>query len=326
MNKIWTLLNDKKERLIYPQMGGMGLELTEYKLFEVYEDPEKQLEISLKIEENFPTDFTYPIDFGTVFLDTWKIPLLKPDYDFPSTAENPIITLEDLHILKAINPYEDGLMPQYIESIAKIADTINKPEMVATVGPFTLAAELAGLHNLAKSTIKNSEFVEALLDIAMENIENFVRASIKAGAKCIQVSEPTAVILSPKMFKKYVTPRLKKILNIINENSISAIHICGDTSIYIPEILDTKPQIISVDQIMSMKELIKKVPSDIVLAGNIDPIDIMLNASPKEVYNTTKKLLNDMEPYANFMISFGCDCPNKTPIENINAVVEAIHG
>lgn len=324
MSKIWELLNRKKERLIYPQMGGMGLELTNYKLFEVYEDPGKQLEISLKIEEAFPTDFTYPVDFGTVFLDTWNIPLLKPDYDFPSTLENPITSLEDLDKLKILNPYKDGLMPKYIDSISRIAKHIKKPEMVAVVGPFTLIAEMVGLHHLAKCTIKDSVFVERLMDFATENIILFIKASIESGATCIQVSEPTATILSPKMFKRYITPKLKYIMDYINKNAISSIHICGNTNLYLSEMLECRPQIISVDQIMPMKELVKKVPEDIVLAGNIDPVEVMLNMSYKEVYLETKKLLNDMAAYSNFMISFGCDCPNKTPVENIRAVVEAV--
>ena len=316
MNQIWDLISNSSHRLIYPQMGGMGLKLVDYTIFEVYEDHNKLLEIALKMDEKFPLDFSYPLDFGTIFLHTWQVPLLRPDYDFPSAIENPIDSLAALEKLKVLDPHQDGLMPEYLKGIRKIAQAIPKPLMVASMGPFTLAAELVGVSLLAKSTIKNPEFVERVLDFTTENICNFIRALKAAGARVIQISEPTTVVLSPQVFHRFVTPRLKRIMDLINDGAISSIHICGDTRSYLDEMLAAGPQILSLDQIMPMEQTIKRIPEQVALAGNLDPINLMLNAAPEEVYAATKDLLKMMEPYPNFMVSFGCDCPVDTPTMN----------
>ena len=325
MNDLWNYISNSKKRLIYPQMGGMGLMLTNYSMFEVYEDADKLLEISLQMDETFPIDFAYPLDFGVVFLHTLGVPLRKPKYDFASAIANPITSLEILEQLKIPNPETDGLMPEYLKGIAKISQAIAKPQMVAVMGPFTLAAELAGVCLLAKSTIKNKEFVEHLLDFTTEAVMQFIVALKKAGATLIQISEPTTVILSPQLFHELITPRLRKIIALINEGNISSIHICGDTTMYLSEILATNPQVISLDQIMPMEQTIQAIPAQVVLAGNLDPISLMLESSKNEVFEATKALLKQMEPYPNFMVSFGCDCPVHTPPENLQAVLQAVY-
>lgn len=152
MKKLLENIRNSEKRFIYPQMGGMGLMLTKYTTFEVYEDSEKQLEIAKLIEKHFPTDFTYTLDFGTIVQDTIGLKMKKPDRDFPSTIENRIKTIEDIEKIKNINVREDGLFPIYLESIRKIRKNIDKPHMVAIVGPTTLSGELAGLEYMLRSS------------------------------------------------------------------------------------------------------------------------------------------------------------------------------
>ena len=324
MTKIWDALDAAPGRMIYPQMGGMGLALTDHTMFDVYIDAEKQLEISRKIEQAFPTDCTYPVDFGTVFLHALDVPLLRPDFDFPSTLHHPVTSMEVLEGLKVPDPEQDGLLPVYFDAIERIGREISKPEMVAVVGPFTLAAELAGVALLAKSTIKNPAFVRRLLDFTTETVLRFVEAAGKRGAGIIQVSEPTTVILSARSFQELITPRLREINDLIRERGVSALHICGNTTQYLPEMLATGTEILSLDQIMPMEETIRSIPPKVILAGNIDPIEIMFHGTPGEVTAATEQLLRQMRPYRNFMPSFGCDCPIETPLENMHAFIHAV--
>lgn len=94
-----------------PDMGTNGLELVGYTAYEVYEDPEKQLELAQKMNEVFESDFIYSLCDGAIFCETLGLELLKPDYDFPSVIEHPIKTLEDVKRLKVPDPYKDGRMP-----------------------------------------------------------------------------------------------------------------------------------------------------------------------------------------------------------------------
>lgn len=60
-----------------------------------------------------------------------------------------------------------------------------------------------------------------------------------------------------------------------------------------------------------------------VLIGNLDPVRVMLNLTPPEIYQRAIELLNAMESVPNFILSSGCDLPPATPLENIEAFCQA---
>jgi uroporphyrinogen decarboxylase len=88
-------------------------------------------------------------------------------------------------------------MPVYLQALKLIADYFAKPLAVSPVGPFTLAVELAGATDLTRSIIRNPDFVEELMIFTTDVVLNFAIEVSKTGAKLIQISEPSAVILSP---------------------------------------------------------------------------------------------------------------------------------
>ena len=52
-------------------------------------------------------------------------------------------------------------------------------------------------------------------------------------------------------------------------------HICGDTTEFLDLMIKCNIEGISLDQIMDYKVVAPKIPKDIVLIGNLDPIDIL---------------------------------------------------
>jgi uroporphyrinogen decarboxylase len=71
------------------------------------------------------------------------------------------------------------------------------------------------------------------------------------------------------------------------------------------------------------KDIIDKVPSDIVIMGNIDPAGVIRMGTPDRVREETLALLNKCSKYPNFVLSSGCDIPPMTPWENIDAFFAA---
>lgn len=321
--KLIDYISSEQNRLVYPQMGNIGLKLTGYKLYEVYNSPKKQLEVAKAMDETFGGDFVYPMDYGIIFVETLGLSLLKPEYDFPSTLENPVKNREVLSKMKVPDPYNDGNMPVYLESLKLIADSFDKPLTAALVGPFTLAVELAGATDVARGIIKNPDFIKELLEYTTEVVSVFAKAAVKAGVKFLQISEPSGVILSPKRFENLVAANLRKVFHGLDTYKI--LHICGETTFLIEELLNCGADGLSLDQIVNLKDFAAKVPKDTVIIGNIDPIDVLGEKSSKEVEEETVKLLRDMKDYPNFMLAPGCDCIPETPFDNLKAFVKAGH-
>lgn len=77
--------------------------------------------------------------------------------------------------------------------------------------------------------------------------------------------------------------------------------------------------------VMSFPKVARKVPEDVVLIGNLDPIYTLAKLKPEEVEEKTLELLKDMNSFSNFIFSYGCDCLPDTPIENLKASIRAGH-
>ncbi len=60
------------------------------------------------------------------------------------------------------------------------------------------------------------------------------------------------------------------------------------------------------------------------LQGNLDPAGILLMGDKDKVYNESRKALEEgVLNNGYFILSSGCEVPNKTPPENIEAMMRA---
>ena len=78
---------------------------------------------------------------------------------------------------------------------------------------------------------------------------------------------------------------------------------------------------ISLDQIMDYEKVIKVIPKEIVLLGNLDPLELLGRSSVDVIRNETMQLLKKMRKYDNYLCAFGCNCLNDTPVENLQAAI-----
>lgn len=314
-------INSEERSFFLPDMGTNGLFLTGYTAYEVYENPQKQLEVARVMNETFETDFIYSLCDGGLFCEVLGLELLKPDYDFPSVLEHPIKDLESLKNYQVPDPYTSGRMPTNLKSLKLIADNIDKPLFVSIQGPFTLAVQLAGATHLLRSLIKDPEYVRELLDFTTELVRRYSKAVVEAGGKYISIAEPATVTLSPKRFEKIIVPNLNKIYEELD--CWTALHICGDTTELLDLMLACKVDALSLDQIMDYEAVMKKIPEDIVLLGNLDPLDLLYYSDVETIEKETHRLLKKMRQYDNYMCAFGCNCMNDTPVEKLQAAIKA---
>ena len=98
-------------------------------------------------------------------------------------------------------------------------------------------------------------------------------------------------------------------------------HICGDTSLFLDLMLSCHLDAVSLDQIMDYEIVAKRIPSDKVLIGNLDPIDLIGKGTVEEIEKYTKELCTKMLTYNNYLCAFGCNCLNDTPDENLRAAI-----
>ncbi len=315
-------INSENRFFFLPDMATNGLKFFGVKSYDVYQNPEMQLKLAKRMNSEFESDFIYSFCDGAIFCETLGLKLLKPDYDFPSVMSHPFKTIKDIEKISVPDPYKDGRMPVNLKSLKLIAENINKPLYVSIQGPFTLAVQLAGATHLLGEVIRNPEFIEKILDFTTETVLRYTKAVYEAGTMYISIAEPGTVTLSPKNFQHYVVPRVNKIFDSIN--CWKGMHICGDTSLFLDLMLSCNLDAVSLDQIMDYRTVVKKIPKDKVLIGNLDPIDLLGKGSVEEIKTYTEELCKAMLPYNNYLCAFGCNCLNDTPDENLKAAINTV--
>jgi uroporphyrinogen decarboxylase len=170
----------------------------------------------------------------------------------------------------------------------------------------------------------DEESVHILLQKCTEFIMKYIKAFKKMGADGVIMAEPAAGLLSPRLFEEFSNVYVKRIFEEINDdNFVSVYHNCGNTLPLIPSIKDSGADIYHFGNAVKMEEVLKIMPKELLVMGNINPVDFR-NSTPEKIYAETKDLLFRCSAYSNFIISTGCDIPFDADWKNIDAYFEAV--
>jgi [methyl-Co(III) methanol-specific corrinoid protein]:coenzyme M methyltransferase len=258
---------------------------------------------------------TIPEAFGlevSIYEDSEEIlyPTIPKKWDTPDEVDIPTDYMKR------------GRMPVVSEAITLLKEKIGESHAIGTyiLGPFTLAGQVVELDFLMKMTYKATDKVVALLDRLMDLIIDLGRHYREIGADYVNLREmgTGADLLSPRMFKMLVQPRLKKILEAWDSPKI--LHICGSTDLTIELMNDCGAEAISVDHKNTLSETRRKIGDDILLFGDYDGFKLPRSASPEEI----EKAIKDCIDSGVDAVWPGCDIWPDIRSENLKVVNQTI--
>ncbi len=212
------------------------------------------------------------------------------------------------------------------EAVQIIQDELNEEIFtgVGFMGPFTTAANLAGVDKVLRGMRKDPEGLKKLLDFAAD-------ITIEVGRKFVEnkigigLAEPTASLLSPKQFREFVIPYYVKVMDQWKEwGSFGAgFHICGDTTNLLEAFTEMGIRGVSIDSAVDIAKAKELVGDKLSIMGNVSPLEV-LQGTPesieKEVISVFSKGWDNPR---GFTIAPGCDIPVQASLENIDAYMAA---
>jgi uroporphyrinogen decarboxylase len=143
----------------------------------------------------------------------------------------------------------------------------------------------------------------------------------------ICILEPCAAMLGPSQFDQFSAQYVRHINDSCKYTGVATVyHICGKTTHLVGKMAESGVDAVSLDAPESGVDLpavAQELPPEVVIIGNISPIGSLLRGRPGDVEAEVTKLLRNMDPYPNFILSTGCDLPQETPLENIHAFMRA---
>ena len=243
------------------------------------------------------------------------------------TIEEPILHDEDEAAALTVPAIGSGRTQIYIDAIKKAKELItDRPVLAGMIGPYSLAARLFDVSEIMMNCYDDPDTVHAVLEKCTQFLSAYAKAYRDVGADGIVMAEPVAGLLSPSLEEEFSAPYVKQIVDAVQDDSFIVIyHNCGDNvPKMLSSILSTGAMAYHFGNVVDMeKDILEKVPADVVAMGNIDPVGVLRMGTPESVREATTELLEKCSTYPNFVLSSGCDMPPKTPWENIDAFFAA---
>lgn len=212
----------------------------------------------------------------------------------------------------------------YLDAMKKAKQEIKDcPVFAGCIGPFSLAGRLLGVSEAMICCYDEPEMVHLVLKKATEFLINYLQAYKDLGIDGVFMAEPLAGILSPNLCDEFSSNYVKEIVSALDDDSfLVAYHNCGNNTLkMVDTILSIGCRLYHFGNAISIEQMLKLMPKDVMVMGNIDPVSLK-DASKEDVIAATNALLEAVGDVDNFVISSGCDIPPLAKWENIDAFMK----
>ncbi len=304
-----------------PLMGYPGIQITGATMKDAILFPDTQFDALKALVDYFDPPAVFPLMDLTVEASGLGLEVEYPEDDVAYVRKHPLREGNDLSHLKEIDLLSAPRVKNYLRVVEDIAKNFKGLHGGYVIGPLSLAGLLMGVENIALAFLDNPFFVRELLAIISEKLAEVAVAEENAGADIIAILDPTSMIISPLQFDVFVKPAVQRIIRDLE--SMSLLHICGQASHLVEHMAQTGVDGLSLDYQVNLIEAENKVPPEVVIWGNLNPVDVFLKGTPETVKEQVENLLTEMKSFDNFVLSSGCDLPAHTPLENIQAFFQA---
>ena len=273
----------------------------------------------------------YPADASTVIMDlTVEVEAFGAKIEFnvdevPSVIGSLVSNMAEVEALQ-IPDITAGRVPEYLKANAIVAKHItDKPVFGGAIGPFSLAGRLYDMTEIMIAMYIEPETVEMLLQKSTQFIKKYIKAMKETGVSGVIIAEPAAGLLSNDDAINYSSKYIKEIVDELQDDSfIIVMHNCGNTGHCTESMVYTGAKALHFGNKIDMVAALEQTPDDIVVMGNLDPVEIFKQSTADVVATATKELLEKTAKYKNFVISTGCDIPPAIPEENIAAFYKQV--
>ena len=295
-------------------------------LSKYYLDHNILCEANLAVQEAFDLDIVQAISDPYREAHDFGLQVEFPEDGLPLSKIPLIQEPGDLNHLIPPDPATGKRMSDRLEAIRKFREQVGGeiPIMGWVEGGMAEAVDLRGDTNILMDMYDRPEWMCELLEIIVEVEIAFALAQIEAGADIIGLGDAIASQVSPRMYEEFALPYEQRIFEAVHQAGGKArLHICGDTSNIVPLMVEFSADIIDLDWMVDIKSAADIYGEYPLICGNFDPVQVMLQGSPEDVYQAAQFCLQNGG--ARMISGAGCEIPARTPHENLHAQTKAIN-
>ena len=315
----------KKKRLAIPIMTHPGIELCGSSVLKAVTDGQAHADAICALNDRFPADAVTAIMDLTVEAEAFGARIRFSENEIPSILGRLVQDAGSVAGLE-VPSLDRGRVPEYLKANRIVASRIkDKKVFGGCIGPFSLAGRLFDLSELMMAMYIEPETVTMLLEKCTAFITSYLLAMKGTGIDGVILAEPASGLVSNDDCYLYSSVYVRRIVDAVQDDGFSIVlHNCGNTGHCTDAMIRSGASALHFGNRADMVEALKTCPPELPVMGNIDPVTVMQQASPNQVYAAVSELLGKTAGFGNFILSTGCDVPPRTPVVNIQAFYQAL--
>jgi uroporphyrinogen decarboxylase len=295
---------------------------------EIKDDPRKIAEVFIQAYRRIGHDLLWTgsnfINYPIHFLGC---PIQDDSADNPALVGTVIESLEQRHDLDMDKVLKNPVMQSIIDSHHLVADEIGRETMLIPTlwGPLSAAGRIMGTEQMMLALLDDPQGLLELINFAAELTWSLAeRIMDHPDIRGVNLSEPLASgdLISPEYFREFAKPFLKALAGRITaRDKYSMIHVCGDTTRILEDIVDIGPHCFSLESKVDLRTAKSILGGHVCVAGNVSPTGAFLSGKPAEVIAEAKTCIEAWGDGGGYILTLGCDFPRSVPLENIMALM-----
>jgi len=274
----------------------------------------------------------FDLDAAIIFSDILTIPdALNVGLEF-AKGEGPLIhrpirSQADVDKLPKISVVNDlAYVAEAIKLTKKALN--NKVPLIGFAGsPWTVACYMVEgsgsktFFTIREMLYKNPEILHALLEKLMLLTHDYLQMQIDAGADVIMIFDTWGGLLTPKAYQEF---SLRYMRQLAKQIKVPVILFSKGADSCLEMIADSDCQGVGVDWTIDIGEAKRRIGDRVAVQGNLDPA--VLLSTPEKVQAAAREILSAWGAAPGHIFNLGHGIDLNTPIENVAALVEAVHG
>ena len=240
---------------------------------------------------------------------------------------NPVRTAADVDALET----EVGDRLQYVaDAIKVVQQRLNGsiPLIGFAGAPFTVMSYLveggsSKDFKLTKLMLHNHpELAHKLLAKIAKVTTDYLNLQIAAGVNAVQIFDSWAQALSWDDYREFSHQYIQQIIAGLHRKDIPVISFCKGSSVFAPLMAEAKPDVISIDWNVDLKDIKHRLPAGMAVQGNLDPH--ILYADKSVIKDRIHRLFERMSGEDGFIFNLGHGIMPDIPFDNVKYAVEVI--
>jgi uroporphyrinogen decarboxylase len=276
-----------------------------------------------------------------VSADTWvtaqamgaEVAFVDDNQPLAGTGAPRIQSAADVATIPVADVTRLGRYSLMVEATKRIRDGVGDDRCVVSCFdqyPFSVACALMGIERAMIAPLEEPTLLQDTMRKAADFAVAYGQALAAAGADVLSGGDSPGALLGPVAYEDVVAPIERDVIaRLKNETGRHlSLHICGDATRLLTAMAGTGADILEVDHQVSIDDAARVCGPNIALWGNLDPVGVLLSATPEEVAAATTRLLQQVQDasHRRFIASSGCTLSPGTPVVNLQSLFETVWG